>query len=92
MGLILSDDELDAHDIIVDIVINEWDVVGELTGLGDFGEFPIYICNYGPAFWVFAPEFGTEGYFRTIEEAQNWAESNYEPSVTRYYEERGEKD
>ncbi len=61
---------------------NESEVVKSLIGVGSYGEFPIYIMQFGPVFWIRALEFDTIGYFADAESAIAYAEFNYEPFIT----------
>lgn len=78
IGMNLLGPELYAHDIIMDIINNEYEVVDSLTGQGDEGGFPIDIRKYGPAYWVSACDFGAVGYFWSFENAWSWAACEYD--------------
>ena len=43
-------------------------IVEELTGVGGYGEFSIYIHEFHGIFWISAPEFDDDGYFTSKEE------------------------
>jgi hypothetical protein len=60
-GTNLAEDELDAHDIILDLVQDESEVVESLTGQGAEDEFDINIMGFGPVYWVQAAEFDDIG-------------------------------
>jgi hypothetical protein len=50
--------------------------------------------NFGRIYWIQAPEFDDIGYFGSLEEAKDIAESEYEPFITACKEakENGELD
>ena len=52
-------------------------IVDELTGLGGYGEFSIYIHEFHGIFWISAPEFDDDGYFTSKEDAISFAEDRY---------------
>jgi hypothetical protein len=52
-------------------------IVEELTGLGGYGEFSIYIHEFHGIFWISAPEFDDDGYFTSKEDAISFAEDRY---------------
>jgi hypothetical protein len=91
-GLPISDDDLSAHDIISDLVRNESTGEETLYGLGDFGEFPIHIMRFGSVFWINDSDWGPIGYFETLESARDYAEFNYEPSITALAQSKEEDD
>jgi hypothetical protein len=78
----LVEEELSAHDIVVDLIHNHSEVEHSLTGLGSAGEFPINIMRFGTVYWIEAPEFDDIGYFDSVESARQCAEGNYEPFIT----------
>ena len=81
----------DAHDIILDLVLNDSEELESLEGLGYAGAFPIEILRFGPLFWIRAPEFGHTGYFETQEDAVSYAEANWEPFISAL-EDEGEEE
>ena len=52
-------------------------IVEELTGVGGYGEFSIYIHEFHGIFWISAPEFDDDGYFTSKEDAISFAEDRY---------------
>ena len=68
----------DFEDIILDFVNNNAEVKVTLTGLGSYGEFPIDILNFGHLYWVSAQEYDPIQYFKTIEDAIECAEFEYD--------------
>jgi hypothetical protein len=82
-GLPLSEEELDAHDIITDLVMNDSVVKKTILGLGAYDdEFPINIMKFGNVYWIDALEFDGIGYFATFKAAKDCAEFNYESFIT----------
>jgi hypothetical protein len=79
----LEGDELAAHDIIHDLVMNESEAADAIEALGSYEDtFSIVIMKFGSVYWVQAAEFDDVGYFDTIEKAKAFAESNFEPFIT----------
>jgi hypothetical protein len=68
----------DFEDIIQEVVENEGTVYEELTGVSEEGEYPIAILNFGPLYWVHAQEFDPITYFKSFEDAEEYARSTYE--------------
>lgn len=52
-------------------------IVEELTGVGGYGEFSIYIHEFHGIFWISAPEFDDDGYFTSKEDAISFAKDRY---------------
>jgi hypothetical protein len=91
-GLPLSDNELSAHDIIVDLVMNNSVAEDTISGLGAYDdEFPIDLMRFGSVYWIAALEFDDIGYFETIEAARRCAECEFEPFITALAERRDEE-
>ena len=64
--------------VTYDFVNNNAEVKVTLTGLGSYGEFPIDILNFGHLYWVSAQEYDPIQYFKTIEDAIECAEFEYD--------------
>jgi hypothetical protein len=77
-GETLIGDEVSAVDLISDLVLNESEAVESLFGLGSAaGVFAINVMQFGPVFWVWAPDFDSTGYFPDARSALAYAESNW---------------
>jgi hypothetical protein len=85
----LEGDELTAHEIIHDLVMNESKAADVIEARGGYDDtFSVAIMNFGPAYWVQAAEFDDVGYFDTIEKTKAFAESNFERFITALNESR----
>ena len=82
-GQALSQDDINnCHDLLVDLVDNESEPETGFEGFGT-GLFSINVMNFGGVvYWVEALEFDPIGYFGSRKEAEEIAESEYEPFIT----------
>jgi len=48
--------------------------------------FEIEIRSVGGVYWIWAPEHGHIGYFRSRADAESYAEDNFEPFITELHE------
>ncbi len=76
-GIAYNKIEGDFEDIINEYVVENAEVINDLTGVAWDGEFSINIMNFGPLYWVEAPEFDLIGYFKSEEDALAYAEVEY---------------
>jgi hypothetical protein len=80
----LSDADYDSlHDACYDALTNDAPTVKQITGEGDFGPFHIIVRGVPNAYFVSALDFDNKGLFTSSEEAEAWADFNYEPFTTR---------
>ena len=79
----------EAWDIIHEAVKNEAECIDSISGMvlgstDDNDAFPIQIMNYGPVYYVRAPEFDDSDFFLTEEAAWEHAQNDFEPFITAY--------
>jgi hypothetical protein len=82
-GQPLVDDELEAHDIILDLVGNESDVIKILYRIGDVEkEYSICIMRFATGrrryvYWIVPYQEDEAGYFGSIKSAEEYADIMY---------------
>lgn len=79
----------EAWDIIHEAVKNEAECIDSISGMvlgsSDVTDaFFINIMNYGPVYYVRAPEFDDSGFFLTEQAAWEHAQNDFEPFITAY--------
>lgn len=88
----LEGDELGALDTITDLVLSEGEAQETIGCWGGEGEFPLNIIRFGPVFWIQAPEFDDIGFFDSLKEAIEVAESEFADFIAEYLEHEEEDD
>ncbi len=76
-GTLSSEIQDDVYNLVSDYIDNNAKVSEELTGYSSDDCFPICIRSFGPIHWVEAQEFDPIKYFKSSNEALNWAELEY---------------
>lgn len=65
------------HDLLVDAIENESDVVWDGLIPGNEFDFPVQVSAYGGVYYVWALESDNMGYFLTLEDAVDYVHSSW---------------
>ncbi|MBS1706763.1 MAG: hypothetical protein JST40_12905 [Armatimonadetes bacterium] len=68
----------EVSDSCVDLIFSESEMVEQFCGYGGTGEFPISVMQFGPVFYVFAPEFDKIGFYESKDDATHAAATNFQ--------------
>jgi hypothetical protein len=73
-----TDDVEETKSIIEEYIYDNAITVASIEAYGGYGPFTISIQNFGPLFWVEAPEFDRIKYFATLDDAFSCADEEYQ--------------
>lgn len=76
-GIPSKEIKIDFEDIISEFIHNNSKEIETILGEGSHGEFSISIFNYGSVFWIEAQEFDSITYFRSKDDAVDYAAWEY---------------
>jgi len=65
------------YDFLMDIMDNSARIYTKFTAKGDNGNYPIYVKGLGGIYFVDASEFDNVGYFTSLNDAEDYATSNW---------------
>jgi hypothetical protein len=71
----------EAHDLVIEHILNKPKIPSKFVGIGSFGPFDIEIIGVPTACFVVAPEFGREGPFPSIESAEDRVIENFSDTL-----------
>jgi len=80
----LGEDENDVIDTLHDMVLNNGKTYSQFLGVGDYGEYPIDVKGLGEAYWVEAQDHDDEGFFDSIEAAEDYIGFNWNDNIKPY--------
>jgi hypothetical protein len=65
------------RDAVIDAVVNEGPVIKEFLAEQSKGVYPINVAGVGGAYYVWAQEYDSVGFFDSIEQAIAYVQSEY---------------
>lgn len=68
-------------DTLQDLVLNNGKTYSQFLGKGSYGEYPIDVKGIGEAYWVEAQDHDDEGFFDSLEDAEEYVRSNWNDSL-----------
>ncbi len=71
-------------DTLQDLVLNNGKTYSQFLGKGSYGEYPIDVRGIGEAYWVEAQDHDDEGFFDSIEDAEEYVRSNWNDSLKSF--------
>jgi hypothetical protein len=80
LSLLISDDRMkwaQLRDAVIDAVVNEGPVIKEFLAEQSKGVYPINVAGVGGAYYVWAQEYDSVGFFDSIEQAIAYVQSEY---------------
>lgn len=74
--------DADVSTFLIDLLHNDAHLYSRFTARGSYGNYHIDIKGLGGVYFYWAPEFGSTGYFLSIDEASDAIVSNWSDSLT----------